>query len=65
MYFQKEIQVCYILKQLRVLKALAREGMTIKEWRRERAKYECTGYPSQDDFDIVTEHDQEKCSKED
>ena len=49
-YLYKEIHVSYILKQLRVLKALAREGMSQRKWRRLQAIHECSGYPSDDEI---------------
>ena len=51
MYLNKEIHINYILKQLRVLKAVAKENMTGKKWRRLTITHENTGYPSPDEED--------------
>lgn len=45
---EKEIQVSYILKQLRVVKNVAKETMSPSEWRRAFAKYSLISYMTSD-----------------
>ena len=45
---EKEIHVSYILKQLRVVKNVAKETMSPLEWRRAFAKYSLISYMTSD-----------------
>ena len=46
---EKEIHISYILKQLRVVKNLAKEALTQDQWRRAFAKYSLISYMTEED----------------
>lgn len=46
---EKEIHISYILKQLRVVKNLVKEGLTQDQWKRAFAKYSLISYMTSED----------------
>ena len=54
---EKEIHISYILKQLRVVKNIVKEGLTQDQWKRAFAKYSLISYmTSEDDGQKIMEH---------